>query len=63
LIEFDLEVGDVDMLCLYKRQFGFVLKRIYGCITQQRDNRNEELWAHYIHLGILVRNIHDTGVL
>eukprot|EP01022_Parablepharisma_sp_SALTPOND_P009847 TRINITY_DN14066_c0_g1_i1.p1 TRINITY_DN14066_c0_g1~~TRINITY_DN14066_c0_g1_i1.p1 ORF type:complete len:1308 (-),score=476.92 TRINITY_DN14066_c0_g1_i1:655-4578(-) len=62
-VELVLEIGDVDVLGPHLGQFGLVLQRLHAGIAQQRDDGQEELRTHHIHLRKTMRDIDDAAVV
>ena len=57
-----LEVRDVDVLLAHERELLAVLKRRERRVAQKRDDGDEELGAHHVHLLVLVGHVGDAGV-
>jgi hypothetical protein len=62
-LQLAFEVGDVDVLRLHQRQLGLVLQRVHRRVAQQRDDGQEELRPHHVHLGVAVEHVDDAGVV
>ena len=39
------------------------MQRLHRRVAQQRDDGDEELRPHHVHLGVAVEHIHDAGVV
>ena len=55
-----LEVGDIDVLGSYQSQFSRLFQRFHGCIAEQCDEWNEELWANDIGFREAMRYINNA---
>ena len=53
----------VELLILHDLQLLLVLQRIQRRVPQQRNDRNEKLRPHHIHLFIPVGHIHDSVIV
>ena len=62
-IKVAFKVCNINILIFNLGNFPFVLKTVEGSVTENCNQLNKELRTDYIHLWILVRNVHNTGVV
>ena len=58
-----LKVQDIELLIFHDLQLAAVLQRVERRVAQQRDDGNEKLRPHDVHLLVPVRHIHDAVVV
>ena len=63
LIEFGLEVGDINLLALGDNQLALIIQTLLGCLNEQGDDGDKELWTDDVHLLVAMRHVDDTSVV
>ena len=62
VLQVAFKILNVDVLGFDDLQLVADLNRLQGSVAKERDDGDEELWAHHVHLVVFVRHVGDAIV-